>query len=52
MVKAKRQLRSAQWRAYSSQRINHAEKIMQSSQNDTKLFHQLIKSFGMEALPA
>jgi len=36
MVKAKRQLRSAQ-------RINHAEKIMQSSQNDTKLFHQLIK---------
>jgi hypothetical protein len=25
------------------ERINHAEKIMQSSQNDTKLFHQLIK---------
>jgi hypothetical protein len=43
MVKAKRQLRSAQWRSYTSQRINHAEKIMQSSQNDTKLFHQLIK---------
>ena len=43
MVKAKRQLRSAQRRAYTSQIINHAEKIMQSSQNDTKLFHQLIK---------
>jgi hypothetical protein len=43
MVKAKRLLKSAQRRAYTSQRINHAEKIVQSSQNDTKLVHQLIK---------
>jgi len=43
MNKARELLRSAQRRAQASVRNTLAEKIMQSSQNDNKLFHKLVQ---------
>ena len=43
MNKARKLLRSAQRRARTSVRNTLAEKIMQSSQNDNKLFHKLVQ---------
>lgn len=43
MNKAHKLLRSAQRRARASVRNTLAEKIMQSSQNDNKLFHKLVQ---------
>ena len=38
MVKAKRQLRSAQWRSYTSQRINHAKRLCSPHKMTPSLF--------------
>ncbi|CAC5403356.1 unnamed protein product [Mytilus coruscus] len=43
MNKARKVLRSAQRRAHASKRNTLTEKIMQESQNDSKLFHKLVK---------
>ncbi|CAG2236421.1 unnamed protein product [Mytilus edulis] len=42
MNKARKVLRSAQRRAHASKRNTLTEKIMQASQNDSKLFHKLV----------
>ncbi|CAG2193004.1 unnamed protein product [Mytilus edulis] len=44
MTKAKRLLRSAQRRANASRKNTFIEQIMMASQNDNKLFHQLIQN--------